>query len=185
MRNKPIVWSISHSRVQCTEGWDRGLGISGLKYFFPKMVSGDPLVTLEGIPPWNPQESLSGGRYSFRKSAWRWKMGSKWVKIQLIFFALKISNMCSQLIKKLTIMKKSSSYVLKNLPKVVFNPFLFCRKCVSFHCFLSLSAFKWQQLISAISCKLLEVAQGFWGIFVGGLHWLGTCKSSPKFFLVW
>ena len=28
---------------QCTEGWERGLGISGLKYFFSKNGLGDSL----------------------------------------------------------------------------------------------------------------------------------------------
>ena len=54
----------------------RGLG-EGVRDFRPEIIffrkwfGGLPWVPLEGIPPWNPQESLSGGPCSVWKSAWR------------------------------------------------------------------------------------------------------------------
>ena len=82
----------------------RGLGVwfktLGLKILFGQKWFGGLLGTpLEGIPPRNPQGALSGGRYSFQKSAWRWNKGWKGAKNQSIFFALKISNMCPELMK--------------------------------------------------------------------------------------
>ena len=82
-------------------------------------LSGTPV---EGIPPWNPQWALSGGRYSFRKSAWRWKKVENGVKNPSKFFALKISNMCSKLVK-IGEHKNFSSFMPKNSPEVGFKPF--------------------------------------------------------------
>ena len=47
--------------VDCTEGWDRGLGISGLKYFLLKMVWGAPLGPTGRYSTIEPSVSTFGG----------------------------------------------------------------------------------------------------------------------------
>ena len=57
---------------QCTEGWYREGGRDfSPDLFLPIMIWGICGTQLEGIPPWNPQESLSGGSFGFWKSAWQ------------------------------------------------------------------------------------------------------------------
>ena len=82
--------------------WFRNLGLEIL--ICQKWFGGLLGTPLEGIPPLNPQGALSGGRYSFRKSAWRWNKGWEGVKNQS-FFCPKNIQYVPRVDEKLTSMK--------------------------------------------------------------------------------
>ena len=97
------------------------------------MVWGASWVFL-GVPPWNSQEALSGGNYSF----WKWPDGEIRVKRgekSFNFFAPKISNMCPVLMKNWRA-RKIEFIMPKNSQKVALSAFFsengsfFCLFCI-------------------------------------------------------
>ena len=101
------------------------------------------------------------------------------MKNQSIFFALKISNMCPELMKNWRAWKIESIQAQK-LTKSCLLAHFFQWKWVIFCPFLPLSALKLRQLIFSCSCAGLVGIGGWTHVLRGGTHWFHPRNSTRK-----